>query len=135
MNLVSAVEVEHFVAGGRVVEWFVARDGQSFGPFEFQILVDAAQRGELQQDDFVWQPGMDDWCHASAVGELWKPVQPMASTDGEVGASPNRSRLRRVPIGLKHLLLPWGRTNRRSFWGLLIAVYFAGMTGLRVVYV
>jgi uncharacterized membrane protein YhaH (DUF805 family) len=108
------------------VEWFVGRDGQSFGPFEFRILVDAAQRGELRQDDLVWRSGMNDWCQASTISALWRPVQPRISRFAKAS---------RLPITLKHLLLPWGRTNRRSFWGLLISAYLAGRSGLHIMYV
>src|SRR5262249_17776523 len=35
------------------MEWYVARDGQSFGPFPFSRVVDGARSGELHRDDLV----------------------------------------------------------------------------------
>jgi uncharacterized membrane protein YhaH (DUF805 family) len=120
------------------MEWYVGRDGQSFGPFEFPALFDSAQRGELRKDDFVWRTGMDDWCHAGGISELWRPAQPTTTNVGEAAASgPKTSRLaraRRLPVTLKHLLLPWGRTNRRSFWGLWFSSVITGKTGLEFVH-
>ena len=48
------------------MEWFVARNGKPVGPLTFDALVDAARRGQLNQEDYVWQPGADTWERADS---------------------------------------------------------------------
>ena len=54
-------------------QWFVGRDGESFGPYTFNNLVKAVRSGELRGDDWVWQTGMEGWSLASTVADLWVP--------------------------------------------------------------
>ena len=54
------------------MEWFIARNGKPVGPLTFDALVDAARRGQLNQEDYVWQPGADTWERADSVPRLWE---------------------------------------------------------------
>jgi hypothetical protein len=68
------------------MEWFVAREGQSFGPFTFSVVADAARSGELRRDDEVWHAGLEGWVQASTVVDLWG-VQTAPAPASESGAS------------------------------------------------
>jgi membrane associated rhomboid family serine protease len=54
------------------MEWYAGRNGESFGPFAFERLIEGAQSGELQRTDLVWRTGMDAWVSASTIPELWQ---------------------------------------------------------------
>ena len=41
------------------MKWYAGRNGESFGPFAFERLIEGAQSGELQRTDLVWRTGMD----------------------------------------------------------------------------
>ena len=118
-------------------EWYVARDGETFGPFEFKVVVAAARSGELRKDDCVWRPGMEAWAGASTVTDLWNPPPLLKRFETEAPrkidrTEPGARSARRPAITLKQVIFPSGRTNRRSFWGFLISAYFAGVTSLKV---
>jgi len=53
------------------MEWFVARNGESFGPFSVDTLVNGARTGQLRKDDWVWRAGLNDWVSAGSVSDLW----------------------------------------------------------------
>jgi uncharacterized protein DUF4339 len=55
------------------MDWFIARNGKPHGPLTFEALVDAANRGQLGRDDYVWQPGAQTWQRADDVAALWAP--------------------------------------------------------------
>ena len=55
------------------MDWFIARNGKPVGPLTFDALAEAAQRGQLNQEDYVWQPGADTWARATDVPVLWAP--------------------------------------------------------------
>ena len=58
------------------MEWYVARDGQTYGPFSIDAMRKGVRDGELRADDFVWSSAMVDWTRASKVSELWPPQSP-----------------------------------------------------------
>ena len=67
------------VPGALVMDWFIARNGKPVGPLTGDALVEAAQRGQLSQDDYVWQPGGDTWVRAADLLALWAaPTGPPA---------------------------------------------------------
>lgn len=49
-----------------VVQWFISRNGQNFGPFSMEQL---AQNG-LTAQTYVWRSGMAGWVRASEVPDL-----------------------------------------------------------------
>ena len=53
------------------MSWFVARNGDSFGPFSPDTLMNRARTGRLRKDDWVWRTGLDDWVPASSIADLW----------------------------------------------------------------
>lgn len=70
--------------------WYVARNGQSFGPFSFDQLVAAARGGRLRKEDLFWQPGMETWQPSTSIAGLWLPPPQPASA---LASSPTDSRL------------------------------------------
>jgi hypothetical protein len=66
------------------MEWYVARDGETFGPFTSERMSAGVRDGELRREDLVWCVGMADWQPAGDVPGLWRPpaprppIQPMA---------------------------------------------------------
>jgi len=71
--------MHHGRGPGWPMDWFVARNGKPDGPLTFQGVVDAARKGELGDDDYVWQPGAERWERAGDVPALWvPPPKPLA---------------------------------------------------------
>lgn len=36
------------------MDWYVARDGETFGPFPFEVMIKGIRDGELTPQDLVW---------------------------------------------------------------------------------
>ena len=83
------------------MEWFVARNGKPVGPLTFDALVDAARRGQLNQEDYVWQPGADTWERADSLPALWDPPPLRLASQ----ASVLLRRMRRHWLGIGGLAL------------------------------
>src|SRR5262245_25736687 len=58
------------------IEWYVARDGKTFGPFTSERMNTGVREGELRRDDHVWCKGMPHWLPAADVPEIWQPPSP-----------------------------------------------------------
>lgn len=52
------------------VEWYVARDGQQFGPLSDAEMSKFNELGHLESSDLVWRKGFSDWQPASHVFEI-----------------------------------------------------------------
>ena len=52
---------------GTLVEWYVARDGQQYGPIAEAQLVELAKHLAISPDDLVWREGYADWKPAHDV--------------------------------------------------------------------
>jgi uncharacterized protein DUF4339 len=106
------------------VAWYVARDGQTWGPAELEQLRQAATSGELLPDDLVWQDGMDGWKPASSVSALW----PAKSADsGEPRAAPKAARRTRLLSWANFALRHW-----RGEFSLRTAYWLFGFAGMLV---
>jgi membrane protease subunit (stomatin/prohibitin family) len=53
-----------------MVKFFVAQNGQQFGPFEMPQLQQMMQQGQLTRETMVWKEGMANWAAAASVPEL-----------------------------------------------------------------
>jgi hypothetical protein len=58
------------------IEWYVARDGKTYGPFTPEEMTAGARDGELRRDDLVWRKGMPYWQPAADLPGLWPPPPP-----------------------------------------------------------
>ncbi len=76
--------------------WFVARSGESSGPYTWPQLQSAARDGELKPRDWVWCEGMQQWSRAEDQAGLLEasgpppepPMPPPASDDLASKATP-----------------------------------------------
>src|SRR5574344_610007 len=53
-----------------IVNYYVAVNGQQFGPFNMQQLQQSVQNGQLTKQTYVWKQGMANWDLAGNVQEL-----------------------------------------------------------------
>jgi hypothetical protein len=59
------------------VQWYVAENGQSRGPFSEEQLRQMAARGELGRESYLWREGFDGWKSAGeALPELFGSTPP-----------------------------------------------------------
>lgn len=58
------------------VEWYLARDGQQFGPLNDMELRKFIELGHMRPDDLLWRHGFADWRSASAVFPAGRPTPP-----------------------------------------------------------
>jgi GYF domain 2 len=60
-------------------DWYVERNGETFGPFTFDRMRKGAREGELRRDDPVWCSALPVWLLAGDIPGLWDPpAQAMA---------------------------------------------------------
>lgn len=50
--------------------YHVAVNGQATGPFDFTVLTQMVNDGQLTSDSLVWKAGMTQWVKAGTIGEL-----------------------------------------------------------------
>lgn len=62
------------------MEWYVARDGETYGPFSLDEMRNGVRSGELRAEDLVWSSVTPDWVRASEIVDFWieKPILPIA---------------------------------------------------------
>ena len=48
-------------------QWYLARDGQQFGPISEAELAKFIELGHLQPNDLLWRDGFPDWRPAMVV--------------------------------------------------------------------
>jgi len=56
--------------GEPVVEWYLARDGQQYGPLSDAEMRKFNELGHLQSNDLVWRKGLSDWRPAGEVFDI-----------------------------------------------------------------
>jgi predicted Zn finger-like uncharacterized protein len=56
-------------------EWYLAVDGNQYGPMGFAELCSRVKRGEAGAEAFVWRDGFDEWMDLNQVPEL-RPFLP-----------------------------------------------------------
>jgi hypothetical protein len=73
MNVMPAPSSQH--------QWYLARDGQQYGPLTDPELAKFVELGHLQPTDLLWREGFPDWRPALAVF----PPQPAAGASRSAG--------------------------------------------------
>jgi membrane protease subunit (stomatin/prohibitin family) len=71
-----------------VVQYNIALNGQSTGPFTLDQLVQMAQGGQFTKDSMVWKQGMSQWAAAGTVPELAPLFAPVAVPPPPPSSSP-----------------------------------------------
>ena len=54
------------------IQWYLARDGQQYGPLTDVEMQKFNELGHLKSTDLVWRKGFADWRPAGAVFEIAK---------------------------------------------------------------
>ncbi|MEZ5003011.1 MAG: SPFH domain-containing protein [Chitinophagales bacterium] len=52
------------------VAYYVAKDGQSTGPFDIALIKDGIQTGAIQPESLIWKTGLVNWMPAASLTEL-----------------------------------------------------------------
>ena len=52
------------------VTYYVAKDGQSTGPFDVALIMDGIKTGAIQPESLVWKTGLANWMPASSLTEF-----------------------------------------------------------------
>lgn len=55
-------------------QWHLLQDGQQFGPYTADQLVEYAGDGRIVRDSMLWTEGLADWIKASEVDGLFPPA-------------------------------------------------------------
>src|SRR5690606_40314471 len=60
------------------IEWYIARDGQQYGPLSDLEMRKFVELGHLRPTDLVWRHGFPDWRPAPAVfpSSAPRPAEP-----------------------------------------------------------
>lgn len=75
------------------IEWYLARDGQQFGPLSDVELKKFVELGHLRPTDLLWRHGLPDWRPASSLFAGPRPAQPA------VASSPPQQHAARTAAG------------------------------------
>jgi hypothetical protein len=81
-------------------QWYIARDGQQFGPLSEPELAKFIDLGHLQPTDLLWRDGFPDWRPALAVFPPRKPAAPARAAAPQMattGVQPRREGLATMP--------------------------------------
>ncbi len=65
-----------FNQGPGAEEWYLAVDGEQYGPMDHQELCARIRRGEASGEAVVWHEGLDDWQDIARVAGLPRPPPP-----------------------------------------------------------
>jgi uncharacterized protein DUF4339 len=67
-------------------QWYLARDGQQFGPISEAEMAKLVELGHLQPTDLLWREGFPDWRPAMVVFPPRGPALPSGAARGHPGA-------------------------------------------------
>ena len=125
-------------------QWYLARDGQQFGPISEAEMSKLVELGHLQPNDLLWREGFPDWRPALVV--FPPPGPALSSRPKPTRPAAGASRTAAGDDGAANLVVPADRGGhvagdeaRPRRWRavvafLLIAVILAGAGGLAYPY-
>ncbi len=64
-------------AAAQIGHWYLARDGQQYGPITDLELGKMVELRHLHPDDFLWREGFEDWVEARRIPGLLAPTPPL----------------------------------------------------------
>lgn len=73
-------------------EWYVSREGERLGPYQWEQLVNFAKMGQLLPTDQVWHPGNQQWFPAGGLPGLFKVQEQPTGHAENTGAPPPRKK-------------------------------------------
>ena len=85
-----------------VADWYYAKDGERFGPFEAQQIKQLAAQGTLRPTDSVARKGMPNWVQANTVKGLF----PAEQQPGQMQAETTLYKDENVQVTNERVLLP-----------------------------
>ncbi|MGC4032879.1 MAG: DUF4339 domain-containing protein [Tepidisphaeraceae bacterium] len=71
-----------------MAQWYFARNGQQQGPISEETIRSMIAAGQLGGDEVVWRDGMAQWTPLSRVPEFATSIQPEATTNPSLTATP-----------------------------------------------
>jgi hypothetical protein len=71
------------------VQWYLARDGQQYGPLSEPELTKFIELGHLQPTDLLWRDGFPDWRPAMVVFPPQHQAAPRAVPMARPGPQPS----------------------------------------------
>ena len=69
-------DFEGFSPQQPVIDWYLARDGQQFGPLSDAEMRKFNSLGHLRWTDLLWRKGFSDWRPAGEVFEIKSSTKP-----------------------------------------------------------
>lgn len=72
------------------IEWYLARDGQQYGPLSDAEMRKFIELAHLRPTDLVWRQGFAEWRPAAAIFPV-RPAPPISPTRPPPGTEPRRS--------------------------------------------
>ncbi len=69
-------------------QWYLYKDGQQKGPFEWEELSRQAETGAIMPDDMIWTEGMIDWTEAKKIKGLLADAPPPPDLQPEAAPPP-----------------------------------------------
>ncbi|MFM9849286.1 MAG: GYF domain-containing protein [Hyphomicrobiaceae bacterium] len=82
------------------IEWYLAREGQQFGPLNDVELKKFIELGHMRPNDLLWRHGFPDWRPASSVFPTGRPAAPASNPTAPARAGPIDGQ--RVAAQAKH---------------------------------
>ncbi len=77
-------------------QWYLSRDGQSFGPYSWDEIVSFSKTGHLKPQDQLWNPMNNQWMQADQISGLF-PSQVKTPP-----APPSPPPVRQTPVQYSH---------------------------------
>lgn len=60
-------------------QWHLLHDGQQYGPYSGEDLLQFVQEGRIVRDSLLWTEGMDEWVPATSIEGLFPPAPSAAA--------------------------------------------------------
>jgi hypothetical protein len=70
------------------IEWYLAREGQQFGPLNDVELKKFIELGHMRPNDLLWRHGFPDWRPASSVFPTGRPAAPASNPTAPARTGP-----------------------------------------------
>lgn len=63
----DAKKVENSESKTALSQWYILRGDMKYGPYDYSVIINMLQKGEVQDYNYVWAPHLSTW---SLLGEL-----------------------------------------------------------------
>lgn len=59
-------------ANSQMTQWYILRGEMKYGPYEYGVVIQMLQKGEVQDYNFVWAPHLPNWMLLGEVPDFAK---------------------------------------------------------------